>query len=61
VFARAYDATIQPLLAEGNGSANSASGDGVAAIDTAPVASEAAADAAAAVLPSGTPRKAPKA
>lgn len=61
VFARAYDATIQPLLTEGNASANSVSGDGVVAIDTAPAVSEAAADGAAAVPRSATPRKVQKA
>ncbi len=61
VFARAYDATIQPLLAEGNGSALSANGGGVVAIDTAPAASEGAADAVVAVPVSVTPRKAQKA
>ena len=60
-FARAYDATIQPLLAEGNGSAPSASGDGVAAIDTAPAASEAAVADAVAAPASATPRRAQKA
>lgn len=61
VFARAYDATIQPLLAEGNGFARSANGDGVAGTDTAPAASPAVVDAAAPVPPSATPRRAQKA
>ncbi len=61
VFARAYDATIQPLLAEGNGSTPSVNGDGVVAIDTAPAVSEAAAGDAVVVPASATPRKAQKA
>lgn len=61
VFARAYDATVKPLLAEGNVSANSVNGDTEGAIDTAPAAPPVAAVDAAAALPSATPRKAQKA
>ncbi|MBS7792168.1 hypothetical protein KTR66_19370 [Roseococcus sp. SDR] len=46
-FRTAYDGTVAPLLAEGNGSEISSPGDGAAAIDTAPAAAPApAADAA---------------
>lgn len=38
VFARAYDATVAPLLAEGNASANTSHGDGAAVTATAPAA-----------------------
>lgn len=61
VFSRAYDATVKPLLAEGNGSATSSNGAGAEAIDTAlaalPTVEAGAVDAPA----SGTPRKAAKA
>lgn len=60
-FVRAYDATVQPLLAEGNGSATSLPGDGAGATVTAPDASPMDAAAVVDVLPSATPRKAPKA
>jgi len=61
VFARAYDATIQPLLAEGNGSATTSPGAGVAVTYTAPAASLVVADDAAPARASATPRKASKA
>jgi hypothetical protein len=60
-FARAYEATVGPLLAEGNGSANSSPGDGAAAIATAPDASPLETADAAAVPVSATPRKPEKA
>jgi len=60
-FARAYEATVGPLLAEGNGSAPSVSGDGVAGTAIAPDASPVATADAAPVPPSATPRKAQKA
>lgn len=60
-FARAYDATIAPLLAEGNASGSTLPGDGAGATATAPDASPAATADAAPVPPSGTPRKAAKA
>lgn len=60
-FARAYEATVGPLVAEGNGSASSSPGDGAAAIATAPDASLLETDDAAAAPVSATPRKAAKA
>lgn len=60
-FTRAYDATVAPLLAEGNGSASSLPGDGAGATVTAPDASAPATADAEAAPASDTPRKAPKA
>ncbi|UPY37218.1 hypothetical protein [Sediminicoccus sp. KRV36] len=60
-FARAYEATVGPLLAEGNGSGNSLPGDGAGATATAPDASPAGTGDAAVAPPSATPRKAAKA
>ena len=60
VFARAYDAMVKPLLAQGNASANSLSGDTAVGIDTAPDAPPVAPVDAATALPSATPRKAQK-
>lgn len=60
-FARAYDATVKPMIAEGNGSAPSAPGDGAAVIDTAPDAGPAAGEPAELAQPSSTRRKAGKA
>jgi len=60
-FVRAYDATVQPLVAEGNGSATSLPGDGAGATVTAPDASLVEAGAVEPVPASGTLRKAPKA
>ncbi|MEI6161470.1 MAG: hypothetical protein WCP77_16660, partial [Roseococcus sp.] len=60
-FARAYEATVGPLLAEGNGSGSSLPGDGAGATATASGASPVATGDAAAAPPSATPRKAAKA
>ena len=60
-FVRAYDATVAPLLAEGNGSGSSLPGDGAAAIATAPDASPLETADAAAAPASAMPRKAQKA
>lgn len=60
-FVRAYDATVAPLLAEGNGSGSSLPGDGAGVTVTAPDALPPAAGDAAAAPVSATPRKAPKA
>lgn len=55
-FRSGYDATVAPLLAEGNGSEISSPGAGVAAIDTAPAAAPAPAADAAPVQASETRR-----
>jgi hypothetical protein len=60
-FARAYEATVGPLLAEGNGSGSSLPGDGAGVTATAPDASPVATADAAAAPASVTPRKAAKA
>jgi hypothetical protein len=60
-FARAYEATVGPLLAEGNGSGSSLPGDGAGATATAPDALPVATGDAAVAPPSATPRKAQKA
>lgn len=60
-FARAYEATVGPLLAEGNGSGSSLPGDGAGVTATAPGASPVATVDAAAAPASATPRKAAKA
>ena len=60
-FARAYEATVGPLLAEGNGSGSSLPGDGAGVTATAPDASLVATADAAAAPASATPRKAAKA
>jgi hypothetical protein len=60
-FARAYEGTVGPLLAEGNGSASSSPGDGAGATATAPDAPLPVMADAAAVPASATPRKAAKA
>lgn len=60
-FARAYEATVGPLLTEGNGSASTLPGDGAGETVTALDASQPATADAEAVPVSATPRKAPKA
>ena len=60
-FVRAYDATVQPLLAEGNASATSSPGDGAGVTATAPDASLVEVAAVEPAPVSATPRKVPKA
>lgn len=59
-FVRAYDATVRPLIAEGNGSASSLPGDGAGATVTAPDALPVEVAVVDHAQASGTPRKASK-
>jgi hypothetical protein len=59
-FVKAYDATVAPLVAEGNGSAITSNGDGAAGTAIAEAASPPATADAAPAPASGTPRKAAK-
>lgn len=59
-FVKAYDATVAPLVAEGNASGSSLPGDGAGATATAPDASPAATADAEPAQASATPRKAAK-